>query len=73
MTHKFREFQVVKAARELPAEGDDPFVPEGCEGTVLDVLEYGYIVDFVDDEGETLALRTVHEHDLADLEVRQAA
>lgn len=73
MTHKFREFQVVKATRALPNEGDDPFVPEGCEGTVLDVLKYGYIVDFVDDEGETLALRTVHEHDLAAVAVGQTA
>jgi len=62
MSAKFFEYDVVRSTRPL---GDD--VPSGTTGAILIVFASThpqYEVEFVDTEGESLAVLTVKEEDL---------
>jgi hypothetical protein len=62
MNTKFFEYDVVKSIRPL---GDD--IPRGTSGAVLIVFgatHPQYEVEFVNSEGESLAVLTVREEDL---------
>ncbi|MDR2487588.1 MAG: DUF4926 domain-containing protein [Clostridiales Family XIII bacterium] len=57
------EYAIVKAERDLSDK-----VLKGCQGTVVLVHtspKLGYEVEFVDDEGDTLAVLTVYPADIA--------
>lgn len=62
----FEEYQVVRLSKDIPAEG----LGAGLRGTVLMVHPQRpespreYEVEFVDEEGTTLALLTLPEGDL---------
>jgi hypothetical protein len=62
----FEEYQVVRLSRDIPDEG----LSAGARGTVLMVYPQRpespreYEVEFVDEEGATLALLTLPEGDL---------
>jgi hypothetical protein len=59
----FQELAIVVTTRPIPAEG----VAAGARGTVLEVFKGGeaYLVEFSNDEGETLAMPVLEAADLA--------
>lgn len=58
----FKEYDVVRALKDISEK-----VPKGSEGTVLMIFSSTppqYEVEFMDDEGNTLDILTVHEKDI---------
>ena len=58
----FEDLDVVKSLVAVPAEGVDAAVRAGQVGTVVSVFEApreGYLVEFSDDDGQTLAMPTM--------------
>lgn len=64
----FNEYDVVKLKKDLPSHN----LPAGITGAVLLIypqppLPPAYEVEFVDDQGETLAIVAVQEEDLEEV------
>ncbi|MBK7841455.1 MAG: DUF4926 domain-containing protein [Candidatus Obscuribacter sp.] len=61
----FEEYDVVKLLENTVVEWDDELVPltAGCSGTILAVSQEqnSYLVEFTDDEGESLAMVPIAE------------
>lgn len=59
MTAAFKELDVVTALVALPAQGEDEAVRVGDVGTIVHVAErphLAYMVEFINGDGETLAM-----------------